>query len=673
MDFVQKFCHELGTADDCAATLAYFKMYDGVCKTVGNGEKLMCECRNGKMYVKHEVIGFPDLRPFYDVGFFIKPEQEDALKDTMRKFISSNAIDQMIKALKKPKCPEFDEFTNEIYDSLMLTGDKAELCGTGTVWNGSKCVVDTTKICGEGSWDGSTCIGTPCTSVPTDQPTFVPTDQPTFVPTDQPTFTPTDQPTFTPTDQSTYFRNPVSWQRSYTAGYVDSVSGRYAGGSEVLHLVAHDGSLYLANGCWMDTRNKAYNPSLKNWKDCWAQVLRLDSSQGSWAVELEFGIGAMRTELLKSVVLSTDAAGDPLQVPHKALIAGVFRVVSGIVSVELRVGVATDGSSDGSALEWSETIFLVDPRPENGTYPSGQLYSIRDCQVHRDVITGVDMLFVSVGMKGLYVGVYDEAAPGRIRFSATSETGEVAMRIMGIAAADGALFFSSGNLIYRRADGASPTWSVVHEQSGVSTNHAIGGIRGLSSIDNPRDPAQSSLIFQAGDLLLIFRIDFDQSADGAMEQEVCLASMFDDYLGVAPPNNARYMIGAYNQFVPVQADNTTVWLVGFQARMGIVTTTPTLPFPTTAMGTRRPASDQYYSGAPFAIRRGPQTYEINEVGGRFYDTNTSLKPLVSTRTFAASPFDPESETVFFGGFDCNFGPNISDTAWVYRAVPIGAL
>ena len=73
---------------------------------------------------------------------------------------------------------------------------KADLCGTGTVWNGSKCVVDTTNICGEGSWDGSTCIGTPCT---TDQPTSTPTDQPTSTPTDQPTLAPTDQLTFAPT------------------------------------------------------------------------------------------------------------------------------------------------------------------------------------------------------------------------------------------------------------------------------------------------------------------------------------------------------------------------------------------------------------------------------------------------------------------------------------------
>ena len=90
------------------------------------------------------LLGFPILDHFTTIGFFIKPEQEDALKDTMRKFISSNAIDQMIKALKKPKCPEFDEFT-------MSCSLATHCVGRNRV---ERIVVDTTNICGEGSWDG---------------------------------------------------------------------------------------------------------------------------------------------------------------------------------------------------------------------------------------------------------------------------------------------------------------------------------------------------------------------------------------------------------------------------------------------------------------------------------------------------------------------------------------
>ena len=41
------------------------------------------------------------------------------------------------------------------------------------------------------------------------------------------------------------------WTLSYDAGYRDA-NGSYAGGSEIMHLVAHQGKLYAANGYWMD-------------------------------------------------------------------------------------------------------------------------------------------------------------------------------------------------------------------------------------------------------------------------------------------------------------------------------------------------------------------------------------------------------------------------------------
>ena len=36
------------------------------------------------------------------------------------------------------------------------------------------------------------------------------------------------------------------WEQSYDAGYTDG-KGAYAGGSEIMHLVAHKGKLYAAN------------------------------------------------------------------------------------------------------------------------------------------------------------------------------------------------------------------------------------------------------------------------------------------------------------------------------------------------------------------------------------------------------------------------------------------
>ena len=74
------------------------------------------------------------------------------------------------------------------------------------------------------------------------------------------------------------------WEQSYDAGYTDR-KGAYAGGSEIMHLVAHKGKLYAANGYWVDAR-WVIPPDAEKQS---AQVLRLDSAGGQWQVDLDFG------------------------------------------------------------------------------------------------------------------------------------------------------------------------------------------------------------------------------------------------------------------------------------------------------------------------------------------------------------------------------------------------
>ena len=74
------------------------------------------------------------------------------------------------------------------------------------------------------------------------------------------------------------------WRQSYDAGYVDQ-SGAYAGGSEIMHLVAHKGKMYAANGYWVDARWVIPPEGRKQS----AQVLRLDQADGEWQVDLDTG------------------------------------------------------------------------------------------------------------------------------------------------------------------------------------------------------------------------------------------------------------------------------------------------------------------------------------------------------------------------------------------------
>ena len=112
-------------------------------------------------------------------------------------------------------------------------------------------------------------------------------------------------------------QNAGRWVLSYDAGYLDE-QGNYAGGSEIMHLAAHKGKLFAANGYWMDGRWEIPSDGQKQS----AQVLRLDSSDGVWQVDLDtgkengLGLEFMKANILKSVTFRYDGKGQPLADPE---------------------------------------------------------------------------------------------------------------------------------------------------------------------------------------------------------------------------------------------------------------------------------------------------------------------------------------------------------------------
>jgi hypothetical protein len=110
-------------------------------------------------------------------------------------------------------------------------------------------------------------------------------------------------------------------------------------------------------------------------------------------------------------------------------------------------------------------------------------FSVRAMCVHRDKVTGADRLFLSIGKRGIFSGVFDPAAPGKVKWSAARETGPVETRPLAIAEANGDLVFSSGRKIYRRIDGDKPSYQVIADLSGIYPNviaSPTGGARGLT-------------------------------------------------------------------------------------------------------------------------------------------------------------------------------------------------
>ncbi|MBW2093064.1 MAG: hypothetical protein JRI34_13190, partial [Deltaproteobacteria bacterium] len=308
---------------------------------------------------------------------------------------------------------------------------------------------------------------------------------------------------------------------------------------------------------------------------------------------------------------------------------------------------------DDETGDWDRSTIFSDPKP---SYLENR--SVRDIHVHRDKVTGIDRIFISIGVLGIFSGVYDPDAPGKIRWEAKSESGPVKTRPLAIIEANGSLLFSAGTLIYRRNDGESPTYTIVQDASEISRENVrspVGGIRGMSAIPNPNGQGDSILfVWAAGNRSrgCIYRLDPDGNGGYTRIKEACLDSLMSEYLDGNP---VYFVLAGYNDIFPVVDLSTkkTVHLIGFESWIG------GHQFPTVT----RKVNGGFYAGGMYAIRDRNGKYRLNEING----PSTPCKPvLIATRTFALSPFEEtKNRVVYFGGNDCNWAQLSPDWAWIF--------
>jgi hypothetical protein len=439
------------------------------------------------------------------------------------------------------------------------------------------------------------------------------------------------------------------WTQSYDAGYED-LKGAYAGGSEIMHIVSHKGKLYASNGYWVDAHWVIPPDGQKQS----AQVLRLDSLAGKWQVDLDMGqsndreLAYMKGNILKSVTFTRDASGKPLPSPENLLIMAAGANFE-------RGGAVSSWTRNDKKNTWVHTLV------RHGSSVGGIRWVPRDMEVYRDKKTGIERIFLSLGNPGIVSGVYDPTIPGKIRWSKHlefpfPEGGSLHTRPLGIVQANGSLLFSEGGAVFRRVDGEKPRYEKIIDLN-EDTDTDVGGIRGLTVIDNPQGKGQSLLFLWApGDRSKsqVKRLDPDGKGGYTVKNEAMIMELMKKRLGVEVP----YTLGAHNMAFPFTdpASGQTVHLIGFQ---GNIKGKHHLKWKGSAL----------YGGALYAVRYPDLTYKVLEVNNAY----ASGKPvLVSPRTFCLSPFGDKG--IFIGGHDSS--RKISDDmAWIFHApleVALGA-
>ena len=157
--------------------------------------------------------------------------------------------------------------------------------------------------------------------------------------------------------------------------------------------------------------------------------------------------------------------------------------------------------------------------------------------------------------KGVISGVYDPAAPGRIRWDKSAEVENPAgERGMGFCDCNGILYCATSRHIYQRTDGAAPAWKEVYfcekEISPV-------GIRGLTAVPKPGGKGEV-LWFVA--LRKVRRLD---PAAGFKETiELDMPAFLTEKLGLPVTG----VLSAYNDLMPYVMPGTgeRLWLFGFE-------------------------------------------------------------------------------------------------------------
>jgi hypothetical protein len=153
----------------------------------------------------------------------------------------------------------------------------------------------------------------------------------------------------------------------------------------------------------------------------------------------------------------------------------------------------------------------------------------------------------------------------------------------------------------------------------------------------------------------VIRLDRDPDGRYTQHREECLSHLASEHTGLP----ASFILAAYSRFMPFTDPTTgqTLHVVGLEAWAP-----PRAGTSLVAQNQRAPQGGPY-AGAMYAVHDPQGHWCVGEVNGRI---QPGMPELVSTYTYALSPFGgQDAARIYLGGYDCN-NHRSTDTAWVYR-------
>jgi hypothetical protein len=437
--------------------------------------------------------------------------------------------------------------------------------------------------------------------------------------------------------------NPLpgfSWSQSLSVTFGTSAIVPF-GGTETRALVFMDGSLYAGIGDWED-------PELANPNTPGAQVLRLDSANGSWVEDQDFNQVQPSTgkkyyqaiAMLGTAHFDRDSGNNQIPPPGvDILMAGFWNI--GVSGLPVWQKTIVTGSVGGKGT-WT-TSNLVPP-------PTSTAGQVRSFASYTDSVTNVEMAFAGSDPYGIFSGAFNSAS-NAIVWGATAEPGSVILttgadRVMSFAACGGKLYASLYDAILVRTDGARPKWKKFYQYSGPALPAPSSGFRGLTCVPN-LNGAGSMLISALEGPGDIYDIPLDRSRP-------TIELYTSNYLATQLGTSVDYVIAGYNNMIVDPQYGTP--------------SCPTLLIGLSIIANNyQNAYEGYYPPASFLARYCNGTYSYLPP-----IVDPSIKPappLIATRALAVTQFTGDlAGELYGGGYDAHDDP-AHNTDWIYRGSP----